>query len=321
MIFSNNTTTSHSFSADDSSVEHFGKELNKIDIIRSLYVGKCCAWPDCMANTAEFETVEEFATSHLDTEHNIDMNERIQRDLLKQIRLVTRLELELSCNRALLAGMLGHIDGQVKQGKQFILQPADVNEEKEEELVQRGESIATQTDLVVTVDQEVDARVDTAERGVQHQVETMHKETQVDPEPVIEVETRDTETQFEGEQIEEVEQETQTEQDEPPSLLHKGNIFIAVDSILKQSNMNSANCLIHNVLDEKLNVASQTQTEGEPKAITVEVDMQQDEMRASQSQIEENEPVSQPRRRTEKKTDDKNSARANDTGINFKEHV
>jgi hypothetical protein len=207
MSFSSTTTSSSSFNTEPmTQSETYIKEMERIDIIRSLYVDKRCAWPDCHISD-EFESLEEFTETHLDSEHSIEMHERVQRDLLKQIKQVTRLELELSQSRALLAGMLGHIDAQVKQGKKFVLHPADVNEVKEE--IEEDSAPLVQKKRC-QVDQEVDVRVTTNEMGVQSQIETRHVEIQVVYECKCKAEKKDNATQFdEHVKVEKREIETQ----------------------------------------------------------------------------------------------------------------
>ena len=86
----------------------------------SLYVNKCCAWPDCtlakLNGSLKFESFDLYTKLHLNIEHRLD--EKSHKQLLKQISLVESLELELQRQKLLLNEMLGHLNNQLDAFKQ-----------------------------------------------------------------------------------------------------------------------------------------------------------------------------------------------------------
>jgi phosphoribosylanthranilate isomerase len=133
-------------------------------------------WPGCAQANVEYETWEAFDTEHLLAAHRIDQNVTIQRDLLRQIKLVTRIELTLRDNRAVLNGMYALILKEVTAGKTFVQseQTGDEDEEDEDEDMKVVEKIDKSVgsdeaeSVVVTVVEKSDKAVgrDTAEELV-----------------------------------------------------------------------------------------------------------------------------------------------------------
>ncbi len=82
-----------------------------------LYVNKRCAWPNCkfskLNKDITYETLESYQKDHLNLMHRF--NDHTQKDLLAQISKVTRLQLELQQNRALLNEMLTHLNNKLIQ--------------------------------------------------------------------------------------------------------------------------------------------------------------------------------------------------------------
>jgi forkhead box protein P len=122
----NNTTNTKSNKNEQSNLtdlltkllkETSPSNMNNASLI-TLYSNKQCQWPECSGNTksTKYDSFDLYSKSHLNKEHKLD--DKAHEQLVKQINMVDKLELELKKQKQLLNDMLMHLNNQLKQQQQ-----------------------------------------------------------------------------------------------------------------------------------------------------------------------------------------------------------